>query len=195
MFAPWWDRLRAATTNIHPLMSTDCNYHVMNQLRLLFPLLAQPVKDPYMKSLVLAVNTKDVINEIGQNLCLMTDRVTVIFSRLLEIGVLKPFGNDRVIMPNFHLYCLLVDYVAKRQYVKTKIPKNRFPVFFASDSELVMSIQDTDKMESESDIEEILPYPIEKVIGSKLREDIDSKFAQLYTKIHSLPNRPPLGGP
>lgn len=189
------DRLRAATSNIHPLMSADCNYHVMNQLRLLFPIMSQPVEDPYMKSLILAVNTKDIINEIGQNLCILTDRVTIMFSRLLETGMLKPHGNDRVIMPNFHIFCEFVDYVARRQYVKTRIPVNRFPVFFASDSELVMSLQDTDKLNTESEIEEILPYPVEKVIGSKTREDIDSKFAQLYTKVHCLPNRPPLGGP
>ena len=189
------DRLRAATTNIHPLMSTDCNYHVMNQLRLLFPLMARPVKDSYTKAQILSVNTRDIIDEIGQNLCLMTDRVTIILSKLLEIGILKPFGNDRIIMPNFHLYCQFVDYVAKRQYVKTKIPEARFPVFFASDSELVMSLQDDDKLESESNIEEILPYPVEKLIGGNSKEDLDTKFAHFYTKVHGLPNRPPLGGP
>ena len=189
------DRLRAATTNIHPLMSTDCNYHVMNQLRLLFPIMAHPVTDSYTKSLILAMNTGDMINEIGQNLCLMTDRVTIILSKLLEIGILKPFGNDRIIMPNFHLYCQFVDYVAKRQYVKTKIPQTGFPVFFASDSELVMSIQDDDKLDADSDLQEILPYPVEKLIGGKSKEDIDAKFAHFYTKVHGLPNRPPLGGP
>ena len=198
---PWMDRLvralverlRAATSNIHPLMSADCNYHVLNQVRLLYPLLGEVAKDSYTNSLIISINTNHLIHEIAQNLCIMSDRVLMIISKLLEIGLLRPYGSDRIIIPNFRVFCEFIGFMAKKQSIKSYIPSKRLSVFFASDAEVVMSVQDPDIANPDAEIEAIIPYPVEKVVGCKSAKDVAGKFEQFYSKVHSLPNRPPLG--
>ena len=187
------DRLRAATTNIHPLMSANCNYHVMAQLRMLYPLIGEAVEDNYTKSINIALKTNDLIDEISYNLCLSTDRVTMIISKLLEIGMLRPLGNKQIMCPNFYLFCQFVDYVGKKQNFKSHISTNRMPVFFASEGQMVMSLQDPKRIEDDLDLEEILPYATEKVLGCKETDEIKAKFALLYDKVQSMPTSPPLG--
>lgn len=168
-------RLRAVSGNVHPLMTMDCTYHVMNQLRLLYPLLAQRTVDAATGCRRIVVSRTDAIHEIAQNLSLPSSRVETVLSKLVETGLIRELHENQIDLPNFPTYCEYVEFVGRQDGLVSAIPSDQTPVFFVSESDTILSLHDNSAPVDDSDLHEIVPEPI-----SRDGSDRSDSFAEMH---------------
>jgi len=177
------EHLREATDNIHYLISKDCGYHVIAQVRLLYPTLGTASRDPESGSVTISVNTDTLVREITLNLSIPSDRVTSVISKLFESQLLRQFGETEFIIPNFQTFYHFVDFSAKKLAIESAITNDRTPLLFASEIETALSLTVTEKIGSDSDLEPIIPECMENTADSSAEQGSISHLNSLYAKV------------
>ncbi len=132
------ERLRVANANMHPLSTADCNYHVLNQLRLIYCYWSDPHPDPKTNSLIGAINTNNVIHEIALNLSIAKERVMMIVTHLFDFNLLRICDKENFYIPNFALFNEFVEYAHQHINLDRVFTTERTPKFYAADKKLIV---------------------------------------------------------
>ncbi len=130
-------RLQITTNLIHPLHKSDCTFHVMNQLKLLYPLMGEKVFNVQWPENKIAVKLSDMVHEITQNLALTTEPVNNVILKLAEVKLVEILLGEYIYIANLPNFCEFVNFFANQKGLKTTIPKNRIPFLFVNDKEFI----------------------------------------------------------
>ena len=188
------NRLRVANANVHPLMAGNCIYHVLNQVRLIYPHWATPGRDNFTQQMVLTLHTANTIQEISDSLCLDRARVALAFSKLLETPLIKPFGNDSFTIPNYELFCYFTDLARVESGVETQLQDDRNAILYAGANEVLISLCQGDAKETNADdLEPVLGPGADEIMGCADADEITAKLQQLLTSLVQAVRAPPLG--
>ncbi len=124
-------RLRTTNANVHPLLNTDCSYHVLNQLLLIYLCWGRPQRDEFNNCLRVTLNIEKTIIEIAANLCLTRDRVSHVIAVLVEWSLLYVYENDdtQFYLPNLGLVGQFLKFL-----------KHQYQILNAYDHDLYISI-------------------------------------------------------
>lgn len=175
------DRLRTATGQMHPLAATDCSYHVLSQLRLLFPYWGRAITTEDDISMI-ALPLSATIQEIATNLCLAKDRVLFVLDRALEVGLLQA-DDDHLVVPNFDLFGDFVEFLRERSSVESPIWRQQFTSFYASRDKIAASHTSQADEGEDDELNEIPPLPLESLVGQDDAASRDAFFELLYSNL------------
>lgn len=180
-------RLRHANMMVHPLIAGDCSYHVLNQLRLVYPHWGRPATDAKTGQQVLVLNTGQTIFEIATNLSLPSERVAMVFSVLLDYGIIQPFGEYDFTVPNYQILTDLADYVRDALEVESPLQSWRRTVLYAGAKDTALGFLSE---EETGNLAEVEPATIARVLGTEDPEQIEARFAAIYRELHDIPIDP-----
>lgn len=172
-------RLREANAIVHPLARGDCSYHVLNQLRYLYPYAGEQMRLSGTEHMVITLGFDTAVQEIAFNLSIGPDRVAAVFASLVQAGLLQALDDDRFYVPNYNLLADFTDYVRELSDAKAPVDHDRSVEFFASPTELVCSLTNPDHEPEEAQIEPIHNEAAEKVMGLESFEQIPERFDQI----------------
>ncbi len=172
------EHLREATGNVHYLISKDCSYHVIAQVRLLYPAMGRLARDEKINDVLIVVETGRLIREITLNLSIPEDRITAVITTLFECGLLRPYRESEFFIPNFQTFYKFTDFTAKRLGIQSAITNERAPFLFASNIETTLSLMDSDKIDEQSDLETVYS---EQLTDAKI--DSTQFFDSLYNAV------------
>jgi eukaryotic-like serine/threonine-protein kinase len=177
------DRLRTANANVHPLMSGNCTYHVLNQLRLIYAFWSVPEIDENNNGTVAVVNTDHAVHEIASNLSITKERVALILSQLFEHNLVTPVNSDAFYISNFGVLCQLVDHARQQMGIETGFDQNKSTSLYADKGELVVRHSVPDGFKSASEPTEILSRPADELIGAGTEAEILEQFDAILTSV------------
>ena len=150
------ERLRTASDNVHPLNRTDPSYHILNQLKLLYPYSGVLSEDDEGHTIYI-LDSEKVINDIALQLCLPEPQVKTVIKRLMDTNLVRIIDETHFELPNFNLYIKYVDFTAEKLNISGHSNESSDCRLFTNESELVISFNQADQPESTA----ISPYPIE----------------------------------
>ena len=93
------------------LDSGDINYQVISQVRLLYPIMGIPEHDKERETSILTVLADDIIKEIALNLSMTLEPIYDVLKRLLDSRLIKMLGDNRLVIPDFPVFCMFVDVI------------------------------------------------------------------------------------
>jgi hypothetical protein len=181
-------RLREANQIVHPLARGDCTYHVLNQLRYLYPYVGEQMTlelETGEQGMVLTMPFDSAIQEIAFNLSISADRTASVFTSLLESGLLVALDDSRFYLPNYNLFCDFTDYVREVSEIQSPIAHQRSILFFASPTELAISLTDPGHDPNASDLQEVADLAAEDVIDCGGFEQIPETFDGILKNIRA----------
>ena len=184
------ERLRSANANVHPLMSGDSTFHVLQQFLHIYMLHGQPRWDNYFEGYVIAVPTDLTIEEIAAGLCIAKDRVSLTIARLLESGMLKPCGRDQLVVPNYDLFLRFLLFCREQQHIAGGFTEYPETGLFAQPGEIVLrhSVPGEEEDE-EAELTAVVCQTEEKVLHA-IGEEAWDRFAQIHAKLQKLHSVP-----
>ena len=181
-------RLRNANTNVHPLLNSDCTYHVLNQLRLLYCYWVDLEPSPETNALVPVVNTSKIVQEISLNLSITKEKTFLLLSLLFESNLLSLIGDDKFYIPDFDLFSQFVNFSRIQIGIETGFETEKCTSFFANNGEIVIRHSCDGKRKKSMDCKENIPLPSEKLKdfkSSKLEKD---RFAEILNQLREINN-------
>jgi len=179
---------RQLEDNPNGMNARDCSYKVISQIRLLYPILGKPDYDSENKKQSLLIVTDDLIHEIKLNLSISAARIQSVITRLQEWGMMKACSDNRLEIPNYPIFYRFVEFVACKHGMENATRGDRTPILFASEIETVMSLTDTPRVESESELQEIIPDVLKELPINYSHEELNTQFESLYSTIFDLPS-------
>jgi eukaryotic-like serine/threonine-protein kinase len=184
------ERLRSANANVHPLMSGDSTFHVLQQFLHAYLLHGQPRWDSYFEGQIIAVPTELTIAEIAVSLCIAKDRVSLTIARLLESGMLKPCGRDQLVVPNYDLFLRFLLFCRDQQNITAGFGEYPETGLFAQPGEIVLrhSVPDAEEDE-EAELTAVVCQTEEKVLHA-IGEEAWDRFAEIHAKLQKLHSVP-----
>ncbi len=176
------DRLRAATSQIHPLAAGDCTYHVVNQLRLLYPYWGCPVHVPEGGQRI-ALPLEATVLEIAITLCLDKDRVAELLSRLLDARLVLPLEGGTIHIPHYQLFCDFVAFARQKCHVESPLWRSSMSTLYASANQLALS-QVLDESGAESDeVAEVLAPDVQELLGCETPDELADCFESIFSNL------------
>jgi hypothetical protein len=181
------ERLRSANKQVHPLMSGDATYHVLQQLRYIYTCYGRPKVDGYTEMLTVVVATQPAIREVSTALCISKDRIALVISRLLETNLIKPFGSDGFLIPNMELFQEFTNYCRIQQGVARGFDEASDTSVFVSEGEYVIRQIVGD---GGGELQPVKAYPEERVIGTDDPAAKQEKFGRILARLRSVQEAP-----
>ena len=176
------ERLRVANANIHPLMSGDCSYHILQQLRYIYLLHGAPSFDAYTECHIIAIPTQETILEISSSLCISREQIELAIARLLKANLPRPVGPDHLSIPNFDLFGEFLAFVAETVGISGGFGSQPDTALFAQAGEFVIRHASPQDMKEEGELEAVPTISEEKLLRVATRRTRD-RFVQILAQM------------
>ena len=180
------DRLRTANINVHPLMNSDCTYHVLNQLRLLYVYWCRRDTESSTKNTIAVVETAKIVQEIATNLSISKERVLFFISSLLESSLLKQFGDNCFYIPNFEIFCQFVSFSQKHIGIESGFEIERKLSFFAQENDITIRNSCEDSPEKTKDGQKMVPLHSETLHGFQSLKSKKNRFIDILNQLRAI---------
>ena len=173
------NRLRDTNVNMHPLFNSDCTYHVLNQLRMIYLCYGTPAMDSYNDKPVITLSIEKALKEISMNLCINLKRVTQVVSKLMETGLIDSLDYNHLSIPNFTLFCQFLEYVGDQLGFES--PYDSFPQvsFLSNNSQYLVQYPLENEANEESELRTIEPRGVDEILGCNSGEELLGVFEEI----------------
>ena len=173
-------RLRDTNVNIHALHNSNCTYHVLNQLRMIYLCHGTPAFDNYSGQTVIALNIDKVLKEIATNLCISPNRVTKIISTLMESSLVDSLDYSLLSIPNFSFFCQFTEFVRRQLGLATEYNLLSDVSFHCSESQYLVQHPLEGEHTESSEVTTVLPRSAEEIFGFNSEEELLSVFEEVF---------------
>ncbi len=180
-------RLRATNAIVHPLFYSNCSYHVLHQLWLIYLSYGKPQTGGFRGMTSITLNVDKAIKEISLILSINEDRVTHIVSSIIESGLVEGFDEDNLCIPNIDLFNQFLAYLRDSLGITNQFDEIPDVTLFSNNSEFVVSHSLTDEDVEESPLEQTEVINRDEFLGFKKAEDLLAKFDEIIHLLHEQP--------
>ena len=177
------ERLRATNANVHPLLSSSCSYHVLNQLRMVYLCHSHPQVDEFTGESVPTLHIDNTVREIAMNLCIDNERVTIVIASLMDQSIIDSFDYQHLWIPNFGLFCRFLDYLKRQLGIETPFEINKNTTLILNDREIVVDRSFGKKGEQAPKLAPMNQKTVDELLGCQNDIEIYSLFEEI---MHSL---------
>jgi serine/threonine-protein kinase len=176
------ERLRSASSSVHPLMRADCTWQVMQLLRFCYVTWGQPVVDEDTGDCAIVVDGNLAISEIATLSSLPKSRVHSLVWTLCQSGLATIIDDTGIYIPNLDLFTSFIEYIRRRD---GNIP----PFEVDPHSELQIG---TDRVvlhnyypgrEEAAELYPVPPVPVEQMLGSTEGEQVSALFDAIHSEL------------
>ena len=176
-------RLRDTNISLHPLFNSDCTYHVLNQLRMLYLCHGTPAFDSYSNQTIITVEVDKILKEIADNLCISLDRVTQVISKLLESSLVDSIDYQHLSIPNFELFCQFLEYVRQQFGMESQYDAIKDVRFRCNNHQYVVqhSLENDDLEPSPLSVVE--PVSVDEMLGCSSDDEILAAFEEIFLSL------------
>ena len=180
------ERLRTTNMNVHPLFSTDCTYHVLNQLRMIYICWGLPEQDEYSENIIVTLNIEKTIKEISTNISISIDRVTSVISKLLDSGIVDAVDYDRLGIPNLEIFDEFLNFIVQREsQAITYSPLKDITLRTSPDQLTIRRMLPEGKSNlTNPDLVLIRSKGVEELLGCYSEEEVTTTFEEIYGALH-----------
>jgi serine/threonine protein kinase len=172
------NRLRESSARVHPLMQGDYTWHVLHQLRMMYPFYVKNIATGQGKRPVMALPCQETIQEIARNLCLDTSAIARVVQRLCQSGMLYMLHADSFTIPDYERFCQFVEFVRDKMGYKAHLQTKCKVTFGSGETGTVVSFVSPDSP-IEARHEEITAPPSQAALGDDRPEEIHTSFQTL----------------
>jgi hypothetical protein len=97
-------------------MQGDCTWHVLQQLRMIYPIYAKALAGDRGESQpsVMALPRQETVADIAHNLCLDTSVITRVVQCLCQHGMLRLLDSSHFTIPSYDRFCQFVEFVREQ---------------------------------------------------------------------------------
>lgn len=173
-------RLRIANVNVHPLVNASCAYHVLNQLWMMYLCWGKPLADAESGTRVVLLDYDMAVREIVTNTGLNRDRVLLVLEKLAASGIMAAYDEDRIYIPNIGLLRQFINYIQEQQQnIDAPFAEEPNIALYANVNEFVVSRPLTDGTTEAAELEPVLSYPAEQIMGCETTGEMWVKFDEI----------------
>ncbi len=182
------DRVRNANANVHPLMSGDCTYHVMNQIRLIYAYWGKPIIDESTNAAITILDTNAAVYEIATNLCITKEKVALVVSHLIDSNLLQSYTGAEFFIPNIDLFSQFIQFAMEQIRIESSFDNSMKKSLFVNGDELVVrhSVTKGDAKSTGGEPTAVVPYPAKDLIGCETEEEKLAHFDAILNQLKYL---------
>ena len=180
------DRLRTANTNVHPLLKSDCTYHILNQIRLLYCYWSSAKTDPTTNSMIMVADMTKIILEISTNLSITKERISLLISLLIQSNLLCSTGNGGFYIPNFELFCQFIDFCRTQAGIEAGFEDEKNTSFFTNDGDVVIHRSPKNIRNQFPDDKKITPIHSKKIRGFNSTRSKQERFIKILNQLREV---------
>ena len=182
-------RLRTANVKMHPLMSEDCSYHVLNQLRLIYCHWSTPKIVPATGEAIAIIDTGKTAQEIATNLSISKEKVLILLSLLLDFSLLKPYEKKYFFIPNFELFCQFIEYIQKQIRLRSEFKSEDKFSFFADNDEFMVRRSTKKNINELSNLKRMHSQAPASLLDYKNEAEKQEKFSTILSQLKEVSNK------
>lgn len=188
---PWLSRivhslvqhLRDATISTSSAAGKDYTYHAVNQIRLLYPLLMSPQYDKANNNMRAVVDGNALISEAAMNISVERDQIAAVVEHLVRTGLLRRVEENVLTIPNFILFDMFTNLVARKQALPTTLRADRTPFLYICDRQTVLTLMHNVERDTIAKVYEVVPESINTVVGCSAWDDVPAALETCYSMI------------
>ena len=181
------ERLRTTNANVHPLINSDCSYHVLNQFWMIYLCWGRPVINEDSKETVIVVEPNKVIKEITANLSIVTDKVTHVISTLIDSRLIDGFDREQVYVPNLSLLNQFMQYLRQNLKLESEFTDVPEISLFANNNEFVVSHALMANEGEPVELESVQSYEYIDILECETSEELGEKFQNIILALQQPP--------
>ena len=133
------DRLRQANIRVHPLLNSNCTYHLLNQIRLLYCYWSTPVVHSEKQETIAMLKTSRLVQEVAFNLSISKERVFGLICTLVDFGILTSYAKEYFYISNFGMFSNFTEFVKNQLEINTGFSGEEMNTsFYCCDGDLVV---------------------------------------------------------